>query len=124
MKCYLHIRLALAIFLYVTIPKIQFTLARLIMIKVLIERFIADTLEANYEDTAKEILQRAIRSDGFMSGESLKDTQNPLHRFIICNWRSVVDWQRWEMSSERRELMAKLNLMLERDEKTTVLEMP
>jgi len=94
------------------------------MIRVIIERFIAESLEANYEDTAKDILQKAIRSEGFISGESLKDTQNPRHRFIICNWRSTIDWQKWEKSLERKEMMDKLNLMLEKEEKTTILEMP
>jgi heme-degrading monooxygenase HmoA len=94
------------------------------MIRVIIERFIAESLEANYEDTAKDILQKAIRSEGFISGESLKDTQNHRHRFIICNWRSITDWQKWEQSHERKEMMGKLNLMLEKEEKTTVLEMP
>lgn len=94
------------------------------MIRVIIERFIAESLEANYEDTAKDILQKAIRSDGFISGESLKDTQNDRHRFILCNWRSITEWQQWEHSHERKELMDKLNLMLEKEEKTTVLEMP
>jgi heme-degrading monooxygenase HmoA len=94
------------------------------MIKVIIERFIADTLEANYEQTAKEILQKAILSAGFSSGESLKDINNPRHRFIICNWRSVIDWQQWELSLERKEMMGKMNLMLEKEEKVTVLEIP
>tara|TARA_R110000850_G_scaffold182773_3_gene308253 strand:- start:404 stop:688 length:285 start_codon:yes stop_codon:yes gene_type:complete len=94
------------------------------MIRVIIERFIAESLEANYEDTAKEILQKAIRSDGFISGESLKDTENHRHRFLLCNWRSKVDWQLWEQSHERKEMMGKLNLMLEKEEKTTVLEIP
>lgn len=94
------------------------------MIRVIIERFIAESLELNYEDTAKDILQKAIRSDGFISGESLKDTQNSRHRFIICNWRSLLDWQKWEQSHERKEMMERLNLMLEKEEKTTVLEIP
>ena len=94
------------------------------MIKVIIERFIAETLEPNYEDAAKEILQKAVRSEGFISGESLKDANNERHRFIICTWRSISDWQRWELSLERRELMDKLNLMLEKEEKSTILEMP
>ena len=94
------------------------------MIRVIIERFIADTLEANYEDAAIDILQKAIRSEGFISGESLKDTQNSRHRFIICNWRSTLDWQKWEQSLERKSMMDKLNLMLEKEEKATVLEMP
>tara|TARA_R110001592_G_scaffold296139_1_gene566469 strand:+ start:21773 stop:22057 length:285 start_codon:yes stop_codon:yes gene_type:complete len=94
------------------------------MIKVIIERFIADSLEANYEATAKEILQKAILSEGFISGESLKDIINPKHRFIICNWRSIIEWQQWELSHERKEMMDKLNLMLEKEEKITALEMP
>ena len=94
------------------------------MIRVIIERFIAETLESNYEDSAKDILQQAIRSEGFISGESIKDAQNDRHRFIICNWRSTLDWQSWEQSMERKALMDKLNLMLEKEEKTTVLEMP
>jgi len=94
------------------------------MIKVIIERFIAESLEPNYEDAAKDILQKAVRTEGFISGESLKDTQNERHRFIICTWRSISDWQRWEQSHERREMMDKLNLMLEKEEKSTILEMP
>jgi len=92
------------------------------MIRVIIERFIAETLEINYEDAAKETLQKAIRSPGFISGESLKDRHNSLHRFIVCNWRSVQDWQHWECSEERKEMMGKLNLMLETEEKVTILE--
>tara|TARA_R110001592_G_scaffold49482_1_gene154264 strand:- start:17249 stop:17533 length:285 start_codon:yes stop_codon:yes gene_type:complete len=94
------------------------------MIRVIIERFIAESLEANYEDTAKEILQKAILSDGFISGESLKDINNSKHRFITCNWRSIIDWQHWELSHERKEMMDKMNLMLDKEEKVTVLEIP
>jgi len=94
------------------------------MIRVIIERFIAESLEANYEVTAKEVLQKAICAPGFISGESLKDMTNPRHRFILCNWRSVQDWQCWEQSQERKDMMDKLNLMLEKSEKFTVLEMP
>ncbi|KZY36655.1 MULTISPECIES: antibiotic biosynthesis monooxygenase [unclassified Oleiphilus] len=94
------------------------------MIRVIIERSIAESLEANYEDTAKQTLQKAIRAPGFISGESLKDITNSRHRVILCNWRSTQDWQAWQQSHERKEMMDKLNLMLEREEKVTVLEMP
>lgn len=94
------------------------------MIRVIIERSIAESLEANYEDTAKQTLQKAIRAPGFISGESLKDITNSRHRVILCNWRSTQDWQAWQLSHERKEMMDKLNLMLEREEKVTVLEMP
>lgn len=94
------------------------------MIRVIIERSIAETLESNYENTAKETLQKAIRAAGFISGESLKDITNSRHRVILCNWRSLQDWQAWQHSSERKEMMDKLNLMFDKEEKITVLEMP
>lgn len=94
------------------------------MIRVIIERFIAESLEANYEDTAKQTLQKAVRAPGFISGESLKDIQNERHRVVLCNWRSLQDWQAWQMSQERKDMMDTLNLMLEREEKITVLEIP
>jgi len=93
------------------------------MIRIIIERFIADSLENNYEAAAKETLQKAVCTPGFISGESLKDTQNSLHRYIVCSWRSVQDWQQWQLSDERKEMMGKLNLMLEKEEKITTLEL-
>ncbi len=93
------------------------------MIRVIIERFIAESLEANYEETAKETLQKAIVAPGFISGESRKDIMNHRHRFILCTWRSMQDWQRWQQSPERKSMMEKLNLMLEKEEVVTVLEM-
>lgn len=94
------------------------------MIRVIIERIIAETLEANYEDIAMEIMQRAVRAPGFIAGESMKDLKNPRHRFVLCKWRNVTDWQSWQNSEERKELMDKLNLMLEHEEKITLLDMP
>jgi len=94
------------------------------MIRVIIDRFIAESLEANYEVTAKETLQEAIKAPGFISGESLKDVLNERHRVVLCNWRSLQDWQRWLNSPERKNMMVQLNLMLETPEKVTVLELP
>jgi len=94
------------------------------MIRVIIDRFIAESLEANYEVTAKETLQEAIHAPGFISGESLKDVLNERHRVVLCNWRSLQDWQRWLISPERKNMMVQLNLMLETPEKVTVLELP
>ena len=94
------------------------------MIRVIIERFIAESLESNYEITAKQTLQKAIQAPGFISGESLKDIQNERHRVVLCNWRSLQDWQAWLSSHERKSMMDQLNLMLEKTEKITVLELP
>ncbi len=94
------------------------------MIRVIIERVIAETLEANYEQAAMEILQRAVVAPGFISGESLRDVSNPRHRMVLCKWRSLAEWQQWQDSPERKEMMDKLTLMLEKEENVTVLDSP
>lgn len=92
------------------------------MIRVLIERHIAESLESAYEERSRRVLQRAVTAPGFVSGETLVDTNDPNHRFALANWRSESDWQRWLGSEERKSLMAELVPMMDRDEKITVLK--
>ncbi|UZE94642.1 antibiotic biosynthesis monooxygenase family protein [Alkalimarinus alittae] len=92
------------------------------MIRVIIERHIAETLETTYEQAAKNTLQQAVSADGFISGESLRNANDPNHRLILSNWRSVQDWHRWFQSDERKDVMNVLMPMLETDEKITILE--
>ncbi len=92
------------------------------MIRVIIERHIAHTLETTYEQAAKNTLQQAVSADGFISGESLINANDANHRLILSNWRSVQDWHQWFQSEERKEMMNILNPILETEEKITILE--
>ena len=92
------------------------------MIKVMIERRIAEDLEGLYQQRASSTLQTAMSSDGFLSGESLQDANDPNHRIIFANYRSLLDWQRWYQSPERKAIMEQLQPMLLEDEKITILE--
>lgn len=92
------------------------------MIKIMIERHIAPTLEAPYEERARSVLQTAVRARGFISGETYHDAQDPNHRFLISNWRTAADWKLWETSRERRQMMEALYPMMDREEKITTLE--
>lgn len=92
------------------------------MIRVLIERHIAESLEPAYEERSRKILQRAVSAPGFVSGESLVNSSDPNHRFTLANWRSEAHWRRWQKSKERKSLMAELIPMMDRDEVITVLK--
>lgn len=94
------------------------------MIRVLIERHIAESLEQAYEERSRKVLQRAISAPGFVSGETLVDSADPNHRLTLSNWRSESDWQQWLLSEERKELMDELIPLMDRDEKITVLQHP
>ncbi|MDX1456114.1 MAG: antibiotic biosynthesis monooxygenase family protein [Marinobacter sp.] len=92
------------------------------MIRVLIERHIAETLEDAYETRSRKILQQAMSAPGFISGETLVDTADPNHRLTLANWRSVAHWDRWYRSETRKDLMTELTPMMDQDEKITILE--
>ncbi|GAA0785923.1 antibiotic biosynthesis monooxygenase family protein [Marinobacterium sediminicola] len=92
------------------------------MIRVLIERHVADELSKHYEQASRETLQKAMHFPGFISGEALHNTSDPNHRVILATYRSENDWLLWQASDERREMMDQINPMLETEEKITVFE--
>jgi heme-degrading monooxygenase HmoA len=92
------------------------------MIRVLIERHIAESLETAYEERSRKILQSAVSAPGFVSGETLVDSSDSNHRFTLANWRSKAHWLRWQGSEERKSLMAELIPMMDREEVITVLK--
>lgn len=92
------------------------------MIRVLIERHIAESLEPAYEERSRKVLQSAVSAPGFVSGETLVDANDHNHRFTLANWRSETDWLRWKRSAERKALMAELIPMMDQEEVITVLK--
>jgi heme-degrading monooxygenase HmoA len=71
------------------------------MIRVLIERNIAEGLEHFYDCTIKRTVSAVIRAPGCISGESLVDTNNSNRRFVMSKWNSKLDWDNWFHSVER-----------------------
>ncbi|WP_027859141.1 antibiotic biosynthesis monooxygenase family protein [Marinobacterium jannaschii] len=92
------------------------------MIRVIIERQIADGLAEHYDRAARDTLQKAMQAHGFISGEALHNAFDENHRVVLASYRTVADWQRWAASSERKEIMEALTPMLQTDEKITILE--
>src|SRR5690554_8030501 len=92
------------------------------MIRVLIERHIAETLETAYEERSRLVLQHAGGAPGFISGDTLVDSHDPNHRITLANWRSAADWQRWFLSETRKNLMAEQIAMMDKDQAISVLE--
>ena len=93
------------------------------MIRVLIERNIAEGLEHYYDCTIKRTVSTVIRAPGCISGESLKDANNTNRRIVMSKWSSKEDWDNWFHSDERRNVISEITPMLEGREKITMLEL-
>ena len=92
------------------------------MIRVMIERHIADELIIHYDKAARETLQRAMQAHGFISGEALQNVKDHNHRLVIATYRTLQDWQRWASSEERREGKESSTRRPPHHEKITVFE--
>lgn len=92
------------------------------MIHVLIERRIADGMTSTYEELAKNALHRCYTAKGFISGEAFTDVHANDRRFLLCKWRTELDWRRWQASEEREALINQIAPILEEPEKVTVLK--
>lgn len=92
------------------------------MIKVIIERKIADGLEPNYQEAIRHTLKAVLDAPGYISSESLTDVHHPSHRVIITNWTSIAAWEQWHSSEARQRVIGEIAPVLEDSEKITVLE--
>ncbi|GAA6145546.1 antibiotic biosynthesis monooxygenase [Thalassolituus maritimus] len=91
------------------------------MIKVIIEREIADDMESTYEAAVKNTLRAILEAPGYVSGASYKDVKNDNRRMIITNWVDVKSWQSWAKSNERADVIASIQPILNQQEKITIL---
>ena len=91
------------------------------MIKVIIERVLADDMQRTYDSEIRKSLTTIMTAKGYISGASYSNVDNPNIRTIITNWDNVDCWNRWYKSKTRREVNKAIILMLIQDEKIKVL---
>ena len=91
------------------------------MIKVMIERVLAEDMDATYEAEIRKTLAAVMAAKGFISGTSYSDVHHPNVRTIITNWDNLGCWNRWYQSGERRDVNRTIQLMLKQDEIIRVL---
>lgn len=91
------------------------------MIKVIIERKIAQGMGSTYDATIKSTLKAILEAPGYMSGANFKDAEDENHRVIITNWKSLPAWIAWRDSEDRRLVISAIQPILESTEKITVL---
>ncbi len=92
------------------------------MIRVLIERYIAEGLEHYYDSTIKRTISRVEQAPGCISGEAMVDTNDRRRRIVMSKWTSAEAWEAWFQSPERKEVITEIAPLLESEEKITMLE--
>jgi antibiotic biosynthesis monooxygenase (ABM) superfamily enzyme len=92
------------------------------MIRVIIEREIAEGLEQFYESAIADLLHVMANASGYVSGESSVEIHRPNRYVVITRWTDEESWHHWCQSSERQELLNVIRPFLLKEEKFTLLK--
>ncbi|MDZ7686174.1 MAG: antibiotic biosynthesis monooxygenase family protein [Gammaproteobacteria bacterium] len=92
------------------------------MIRVLIERYIAEGLEHYYDCTIRRTINQVEKAPGCISGEALVDRHDGRRRIVMSKWHSAEDWENWFRSEQRKQVVSEIAPMLEGGEKIMMLE--
>ena len=55
---------------------------------------------------------RAKEQPGYISGETLRSTENPEDFLVISKWETAEDWKKWLKSKERRDLQGRVDSLI------------
>ena len=91
------------------------------MIRVIIEREVAQGLEEFYESAIANLLGVMSSAGGYLSGESLADIHRPNRYVVVTRWVDEDAWNRWYGSIERQEMLDAIRPFMLNEEKFTLL---
>ncbi len=81
-------------------------------VRILIKRNVPEEKARDLIPMFRDIRQLAMQQDGYISGETLRNYNNPEEFLIISSWQSVSDWENWLKSEGRREIQNKIDRFL------------
>ena len=81
------------------------------MIRVIIERRLREG--ARLSSLLRELRTAAMSYPGYVSGETLVDTEDKSLVAVISTWHNLEDWKTWEKSETRARLYRQIEPLLE-----------
>jgi heme-degrading monooxygenase HmoA len=81
-------------------------------IKILIRRTVPEEKARQMIPLFRQMRSMAVNQPGYISGETLRNLDNPTEFLVISTWRSSEDWQKWLVSEDRKAIQAKIDGLL------------
>ena len=81
-------------------------------VKIIIRRRIPKGKEAQLLPLLLGLRSKAMSQPGYISGETLRNVNDPEEYVFISTWKSVDDWKAWEKSKERDKIQSEIETML------------
>ncbi len=93
-------------------------------VRVLIRRKIRPNSEPKLHEALLRLRAKAMGQEGYISGETLRNVDNPSEIIVISTWNKLADWKAWENHPERRAIEQEVAGLLEGPEQASVYTYP
>ena len=82
-------------------------------IKILIKRTVPNDKEKELMPLLKTLRNLGVNQPGYISGETLKNVENPNELLVISTWQSAAEWNNWVRNDQRREIQDQIDFLLQ-----------
>jgi heme-degrading monooxygenase HmoA len=87
-------------------------------VKVIIDRKVKNGKEPEFFELLKELRAKAVSSEGYISGETLRAVSDRHNYVVVSTWQSGDDWKKWAGNPVRTKIQAKIEKLMSRSTKT------
>jgi len=81
-------------------------------VKIIIRRKVSQGKEAQLLPLLLHLRAKGVTQPGYISGETLRNSNDPEDYLVISTWKSVEDWKAWEANRARTEIQNKIDSLL------------
>ena len=81
-------------------------------VKIIIRRKVSKGKESQLFPLLFQLRAKAVTQPGYISGETLRNANEPEDYLVISTWKSVEDWKAWEVNPARTEIQNKIDSLL------------
>ncbi len=90
-------------------------------VKIVIERRVLPGQERRVLELLKALRVRCLEESGYISGETLRDSEDAHNLVVISHWFGLMDWRRWHSSETRKVMESEIRIHLAAPERVRVL---
>jgi heme-degrading monooxygenase HmoA len=81
-------------------------------VKILIRRFVPENKARQMIPLFRKMRTLANEQSGYITGETMRNLENPDEFLVISTWETSDDWERWLQSKERGQIQSQIDDLL------------
>lgn len=81
-------------------------------VKVLIRRTVPEDKARQMIPLFRKMRSLANQQSGYITGETMRNLENPDEFMVISTWETSDDWKRWVQSDERQQIQSQIDDLL------------